>query len=206
MDNNEIISKEVQKTEITGVSQPVIDMEAINSALPEQREQIIKDYSQKLCEYQESLNKENNAGLEQKYNEALKYIECVKAKEELSAMPEFPDFSKMLPQIENLTKAIPGCADMSPVELYTISYLVAKGIESTNQSANPKTTEQKLAEICRDEKLMRALEEKRISELSSRSELPKMSADGGLASSAVNLAKKPMTIEQAYRQSIEELS
>ncbi len=183
---------------------PEINIDELNNASPEEREKMLKDYSEKLTCYESNKAKSENSELMDKYNRAMAYIDGVKAKEELGRMPEFTDFNQMLPKIEKLTGIIPGAESMSPMELYTVGYLVAKGLESTKNGAKKKTTEERLLEITSDEKLMKALEEKRISELTSRENLPAIGTFGGLSSSKVNLTKKPQTIDEAYRQSIKE--
>ena len=82
------------------------------------------------------------------------------------------------------------------------------GVEQVDLDASGRILIQRrnldLLEITSDEKLMKALEEKRISELTSRENLPAIGTFGGLSSSKVNLTKKPQTIDEAYRESIKE--
>lgn len=182
---------------------PVLDIHSLIYADEETVKAKQEEYSKQLAEYSEkaATKKAMEKAMEkyepilQKYENDKKQIETENTINALADMEDFKDIKQYIPQISNILTNNKAVASMDNVEEKLVTaYAIAKGISSMNKKGPSQDEFMNLYES--NKEFQDAIEKKRLERLTNQ-QVPPLSASTGASSAALNIPKRPMTLDEA---------
>lgn len=117
---------------------------------------------------------------------------------ELAQTPEFGDINENIGRIEAIIGQNPNLFnDNVPTdEQYVIAAMLLRGLDSKPQAVHEPTTDELMSYYKNNEDFKKAVEQERIAQLNGQ-QVPPLSPGTGTGSAALNIDKKPETLEEA---------
>jgi hypothetical protein len=192
----QLIQQQSQQTQEQIVEEimepPVLDINSLMYDDEETAKSKVADFSKNMFEYVKSgVLKE----IAQQANERAEVVNT------LSQVPELAGFKEMLPQIENIIKNNPILQNAKPEDAYINAYMIAKGVSAVNTPQTEPTPEQILEMIQKNPEAQKLYEQSRLEKVEGSQQVPQFTASSG-ANAALNIAKKPTTLEEARERTL----
>jgi hypothetical protein len=201
----QLIQQQSQQTQEQIVEEimepPVLDINSLMYDDEETAKSKVADFSKNMFEYAKSgVLKEISPYIEQ-VKQAQQANERAEVVNTLSQVPELAGFKEMLPQIENIIKNNPILQNAKPEDAYINAYMIAKGVSAVNTPQTEPTPEQILEMIQKNPEAQKLYEQSRLEKVEGSQQVPQFTASSG-ANAALNIAKKPTTLEEARERTL----